>query len=61
MYELSDVFLMIKILESLNSTISLNKDFVKLKHLVQMFQHIIRFSKKMRASFLILGPLLTEW
>ena len=59
---LSDVFLMIKILESLNSTISLNKDFCKIKTFSpNNFNISYDLVRKMRASFLILGPLLTRY
>ena len=59
---LSDVFLMIKILESLNSKVTFNKDFCKIKTSrpdnVCVSYDLVR---KMRASFLILGPLLTRY
>ena len=59
---LSDVFLMIKILESLNSTISLNKDFCKIKTFSpNNFNISYDLVRKMRASFLILGPLFTRY
>ena len=54
---LSDVFLMIKILESLNSKVTFNKDFCKIKTSrpdnLRVSYDLVR---KMRASFLILGP-----
>ena len=53
---------MIKILESLNSTISLNKDFCKIKTFSpNNFNISYDLVRKMRASFLILGPLLTRY
>ncbi len=59
---LSDVFLMIKILESLNSKVTFNKDFCKIKTSrpdnLRVSYDLVR---KMRASFLILGPLLTRY
>ena len=59
---LSDVFLMIKILESLNSKVTFNKDFCKIKTFrpdnLSVSYDLVR---KMRASFLILGPLLTRY
>ena len=59
---LSDVFLMIRILESLNSKVSLNKDFCKIKtSKPKSFNVSYDLVRKMRASFLILGPLLTRY
>ena len=59
---LSDVFLMIRILESLNSKVSLNKDFCKIKtSKPKNFNVSYDLVRKMRASFLILGPLLTRY
>ena len=59
---LSDVFLMIRILESLNSKVSLNKDFCKIKNSKpKNFNVSYDLVRKMRASFLILGPLLTRY
>ena len=59
---LSDVFLMIKILKSLNSKVTFNKDFCKIKTSrpdnLRVSYDLVR---KMRASFLILGPLLTRY
>ena len=59
---LSDVFLMIKILKSLNSKVTFNKDFCKIKTFrpdnLRVSYDLVR---KMRASFLILGPLLTRY
>ena len=59
---LSDVFLMIKILESLNSKVTFNEDFCKIKTFrpdnLSVSYDLVR---KMRASFLILGPLLTRF
>ena len=59
---LSDVFLMIKILKSLNSKVTFDKDFCKIKTSrpdnLRVSYDLVR---KMRASFLILGPLLTRY
>ena len=59
---LSDVFLMIKILESLNSKVTFNEDLCKIKTFrpdnLSVSYDLVR---KMRASFLILGPLLTRF
>ena len=53
---------MIKILESLNSKVTFNKDFCKIKTFrpnnLSVSYDLVR---KMRASFLILGPLLTRY
>ena len=62
MYRLSDVFLMIKILKSLNSNISLKKDICEIRTSVpKSFNVSYDLVRKMRASFLILGPLLAKY
>ena len=59
---LSDVFLMIKILESLNSKISFEKDFCTIESSKpRNFSVSYDLVRKMRASFLILGPLLARY
>ncbi len=59
---LSDVFLMIKILESLNSKISFEKDFCTIENSKpKNFSVSYDLVRKMRASFLILGPLLARY
>ena len=52
---LSDVF-NDKDIRIIKLKISLNKDFVKLKHFVQIIFISYDLVRKMRASFLILGP-----
>ena len=59
---LSDVFLMIKILESLNSKVRLNKDLCEIKTFKPKNLNVsYDLVRKMRASFLILGPLLARY
>ena len=59
---LSDVFLMIKILKSLNSHVSFKKDICEIRTSVpKSFNVSYDLVRKMRASFLILGPLLAKY
>ena len=59
---LSDVFLMIKILESLNSHVSFKKDICEIRtRKPEDFNVSYDLVRQMRASFLILGPLLARY